>query len=64
MNLEETNAEAEPVAAGFLPPEMPGTMPPQTFLVGVDEQTRHVPLHPERRWRPRCAGPLSSAERR
>jgi membrane glycosyltransferase len=49
MNLEETNAEAEPIAVGFLPPEMPGAMPPQSFSVDVDEP-RHVPLHPERRW--------------
>ena len=52
MNLEEPNAEPTPVSAGFLPPELPGTMPTQSFSADVDKATRHVPIHPERRFGP------------
>jgi membrane glycosyltransferase len=50
VNLEEPNAEPAPFTAAFLPPELPGTMPAQSFSVDVDQKTRHVTLHPERRW--------------
>ncbi len=45
----EPSTEPAPIAAGFLPRELPGTMPQQNLAVAVDEQTRHVPIHPERR---------------
>lgn len=47
MNPGEPNAEPAPITAGFLPPELPGTMLQQDFSVPVDEQARHVPVHPE-----------------
>jgi membrane glycosyltransferase len=53
---EQPDAEPAPISAGFLPREVPGTMPPQNLSVDVDEQTRHVPVHPER--------PLAPAMRR
>jgi membrane glycosyltransferase len=35
------------MTAGFLPRELPTTMPSQTFSVEIDKETRHVPVHPE-----------------
>jgi membrane glycosyltransferase len=52
MNPGEPNVAPAPGITGFLPRELPGTMPPQCFSVDVDEDTRHVPIHPERRFAP------------
>jgi membrane glycosyltransferase len=48
----EPSAEPTPITAGFLPPDLPGTMPQQNLAVAVDKETRHVPIHPERRLAP------------
>ncbi len=57
MSSGEPDAELSPTTAGFLPPELPGTMRPQDLSVDVDEERRHVPVHPE----PRLASALRRA---
>ena len=52
MSAGEPNEEPAPVTAGFLPPELPGAMPPQDLSVDVAPETRHVPVHPEPRLAP------------
>lgn len=45
----ETRVEPTPMTSGFLPHELPGTMPQQNLSGAVDQHTRHVPIHPEHR---------------
>lgn len=52
LSPAEPNPEPTPITAGFLPPELPGTMPAQSLSVAVDEETRHLPIHPEHRLAP------------
>ena len=48
----EPTAEPTPLSAGFLPQEMPGTMPEQNLSIASDQSTRHTPVHPEGRFDP------------
>jgi membrane glycosyltransferase len=52
LRPEEPNAVPAPIAAGFLPPEQPGTMPTQNLSVAVDQEARHVPIQREHRLAP------------
>ena len=52
MSRGEPDAEPAPITAGFLPPELPGEMRPQSFSLDVDRETRHVAVHPEGRVAP------------
>lgn len=52
MTDEAPNAEPTPITAGFLPPELPGTMPQRDLSLAVGEDVRHTPVHPERPFRP------------
>ncbi len=52
LSQQEPDAEPAPIAAGFLPRELPGTMSQQNLSVAVDEAARHVPRHPEHRLAP------------
>ena len=49
---QAASTEPTPIATGSLPPERPGTMAPQDLAVAVDEDQRHVPIHPEGRLAP------------
>jgi len=48
----ELTAEPTPVSAGFLPQELPGTMPEQNLSIAADQNTQHTPIHPEGRFGP------------
>ena len=48
----EPNQETALSTGTFLPQELPGTMPRQDLSVAVGKETRHVPIHPERRLAP------------
>jgi membrane glycosyltransferase len=49
-SLSHDAPPAHPTAmtAGFLPPELPGTMPQQDLSSPVEPDARHEPVHPER----------------
>ena len=52
LNPGAPDADTGPATAAFLPRELPGTMPTQSFSADVDEDARHVPVRPEGRLAP------------